>query len=196
MGTGLFPFCGPFLFRLFSNAFLTPSAIDAPGQLFRHGLLPLSLQVAVDIGRRPDIGVSHPLLDFFQAASVVDEEACAAMAKLVEADMRQAVFLEQLPKTVADVIGSNRPSVRPAENIFRFHVGFPKKPRVFSLFRLLFLEQCPHFRQQGKTPVAAFGFRLVFLYGRIHLYDRVLDGQDLVFKVDAVPFEAQYLAPA
>ena len=61
--------------------------------------------MAVDIGCRTDVGTSHPLLDLFQAASVVDEEACAAMAKLVEANMRQAVFLEQLPQTVADVIG-------------------------------------------------------------------------------------------
>ena len=55
------------------------SAFDASGQLFRHGLFPLRLQVTVDIGRRSDVGMSHPFLNFFQTVSVIDEKTGAAM---------------------------------------------------------------------------------------------------------------------
>ena len=46
--------------------------------------------MAVDVGGRADVAVSHPCLHILQIAAVVEQNARAAMPQLVEANMRQS----------------------------------------------------------------------------------------------------------
>ena len=64
--------------HFFSNVFLTP-LMQAFRQLICKALLSGSVQMPIDIGSRLNVTVSHPFLDIFQAAAVVQQQTIAAI---------------------------------------------------------------------------------------------------------------------
>ena len=61
----------------------------------RQKLFPLHIQVSVNICGHLNIGVTHVFLHIFQRESVVQEQAGTAVPKLMKADMRQVVVLQE-----------------------------------------------------------------------------------------------------
>lgn len=58
------------------------------------------VKVSIDVCGHLNVAMSHPFLHIFQAAAVIDKQACAAVAQFMETDMRQTVLLEYLCKMV------------------------------------------------------------------------------------------------
>ena len=73
--------------------------------------------MSVDVSGRLDVAVPHPFLNVLEGKSIVQQQACAAVAKLMETDMRQAVLLEHLCKMVRHIVGGKWCTVRPLEDV-------------------------------------------------------------------------------
>ena len=58
-------------------------------------LFSLHIQVSVNICGHLNIGVTHVFLHIFQRKTVIQEQAGAAVPKLMETDMRQMVVLQE-----------------------------------------------------------------------------------------------------
>ena len=71
---------------------------EAGRHFLRQKLFSLHIQVSVNICGHLNIGVTHVFLYIFQRESVVQEQAGAAVPKLVKADMRQMVVLQEKRK--------------------------------------------------------------------------------------------------
>ncbi len=71
---------------------------EAGRHFLRQKLFSLHIQVSVNICGHLNIGVTHVFLYIFQRESVVKEQAGAAVPKLVKADMRQMVVLQEKRK--------------------------------------------------------------------------------------------------
>ena len=71
---------------------------EAGRHFLRQKLFSLHIQVPVNICGHLNIGVTHVFLYIFQRESVVQEQAGAAVPKLVKADMRQMVVLQEKRK--------------------------------------------------------------------------------------------------
>ena len=150
----------------------------------------------VYIGRGADVRVPHPLLDLLEVAALVDKEAGAAVTQVVETDMRQTIFFQQLAEAVAHIVRGKGPPIGPAEHIVGLDIVLSQQPPVSLLVGPQRQEQVPHLRRQREAAVAAFGFSLVLGYRGVDLNHRMPDSEGVVFKVQAVPFEAQQLAAA
>ena len=63
------------------------------------------VQVRVDIGRGTDVAVPQPLLDLFHGHAVFEQQGCTAVPQIVQADVPQPLFPQQLAETVGDIAG-------------------------------------------------------------------------------------------
>ena len=73
--------------------------------------------MSIDVCGHLNVAMSHPFLHIFQAAAIIDEQACAAVAQLMETDMRQTVLLEYLCKMVCHIVGGKGCTIRPLEDV-------------------------------------------------------------------------------
>ena len=87
----------------------------------------------VNIGRGLNVAVSHPFLNIFQAASLIQQETCTAMPQFVKTNMRQVVLLEDFQKMVRHIVRFKRCTVRPFEDVVILFVGAAELPAVFFL---------------------------------------------------------------
>ena len=71
---------------------------EAGRHFLRQKLFSLHIQVPVNIRGHLNIGVTHVFLHIFQRKTVIQEQAGAAVPKLVKADMRQMVVLQEKRK--------------------------------------------------------------------------------------------------
>lgn len=111
-------------------------------------------------------------------------------------DMGQVVLLQQLVEGVAHIVGGVGVPVLPGEHIVVVYVVLAE---VVSLNLFLLkqdLEQPHRIICQGKAAEAGCVLRLVLLHDLRDPGHGVPYGQRLHRKVDAVPFQAQYLAAA
>ena len=76
-----------------------------------------SVKVSVDVCGHLNVAMPHPLLHVFQAAAVIDEQACTTMAQLMETDMRQTILLEHLCKMVRHIVRGKGRTIRPLEDV-------------------------------------------------------------------------------
>ena len=59
----------------------------------------------VNVGGGADVAVPQPLLDLLHGDAVFEQKGCAAVAQVVQADVPQPLFPQQLAKTVGDIAG-------------------------------------------------------------------------------------------
>lgn len=152
--------------------------------------------MAVDVRGHLDVRVSQPLLHVFQAVALRQQHAGAGVAQVVKPDMGQVVLLQQLVEGVAHIVGGVGVPVLPGEHIVVVYVVLAE---VVSLNLFLLkqdLEQPHRIICQGKAAEAGCVLRLVLLHDLRDPGHGVPYGQRLHRKVDAVPFQAQYLAAA
>ena len=79
-------------------------------------LFSLHIQVPVDVCSHLNIGVTHVFLHVFQRKTVVQEQAGAAVPKLMETDMRQMVVLQEKREMGGNVIRRKGCAVGPLED--------------------------------------------------------------------------------
>ena len=60
---------------------------------------------SLDVRRGGDVAVAKPLLDQLHLHALRDKERCAGVAQVMEADMLEAILLQNRGKAVAHVIG-------------------------------------------------------------------------------------------
>ena len=70
------------------------------GVRFRYGI-----EVAIDISRGAHIAVPEPFLDLLHRHALCKEHRGAGVAKIVEADLLQVMFLQQLSEVSGDEVG-------------------------------------------------------------------------------------------
>ena len=87
----------------FSTLFL-PRYHKAVGEIVGHTLLASHVQVSIDVGCHLDIRVAQSFLHIFQSEAIVEKQTCAAMAQLMEANMRQIVLFQQGRKPVRYIV--------------------------------------------------------------------------------------------
>ena len=94
--------------RLFIYHFST----TLPSKLLSQGVCHIRfsgrVQVSVDIGGHLDVSMVQPLLHVLQGPAHGDEHTGATVPKFVEADVGEAVGLQQLVVAVADVVRGKR----------------------------------------------------------------------------------------
>ena len=111
-------------------------------------------------------------------------------------DVGQVVLLQQLVEGVAHIVGGVGVPVFPGEHIVVVYVVFAKMVAVVLLLLKQDLEQPYRIVCQGKAAEAGCILGLVLLHDLRDPGHGVAYGQRLHRKVDAVPFQPQYLAAA
>ena len=154
------------------------------------------VQMVVDVYGHLDVRVAQPLLHVLQAVALRQQHAGAGVAQVVKADVWQVVLLQQLVEGVAHVVGGIGVPVLPGEHVVVVYVVLAEVVAVVLLLLKQDLEQPHRIVGQGKAAEAGCVLRLVFLHDLRDPGDGVPYGQRLHRKVDAVPFQAQYLAAA
>ena len=89
---------------------------EAGRHFLSQKLFSLHIQVSVNVCSHLNIGVTHVFLHVFQRESVVQEQAGAAVPKLMETDMRQVVVLQKKRKMGGNVIRGKGCAVGPLED--------------------------------------------------------------------------------
>ena len=105
-----------------SNTFLTGVLEETGCHFLGKQLLPLHIQVPVNVCGHLNVGVAHVLLHILQGAAAVEKQACAAMPEFVETDVRQVIVFQQQGKMRGYVIRGKRLAVRPFENKIVFFI--------------------------------------------------------------------------
>ena len=59
--------------------------------------------MCVDVGGGADIAVSQPLLDLLHGDAVFEQQGCAAVAQVVQADVPQTLIPQELSEAVGDI---------------------------------------------------------------------------------------------
>ena len=85
-------------------------------------LFSLHIQVPVDVCGHLNIGVTHVFLHIFQRKTVVQEQAGAAVPKLMETDMRQMVVLQEKREMGRYIVRGKGRAVGPLEDKIVFLV--------------------------------------------------------------------------
>ena len=152
--------------------------------------------MAVDICGHLDVRVAEPLLHILQAVALRQQHAGAGVAQVVKPDMGQVVLLQQLVEGVAHIIGGVGVPVLPGEHIVVVYVVLAEVVSVDLFLLKQDFEQPHRIVCQGKAAEAGCVLRLVLLHDLRDPGHGVPYGQRLHRKVDAVPFQAQYLAAA
>ena len=152
--------------------------------------------MAVDVCGHLDVRVAQPLLHILQAVALRQQHAGAGVAQVVEPDMGQVVLLQQLVEGVAYIVGGIGVPVLPGEHIVVVYVIPAEVVAVVLLLLKQDFEQPHRIVCQGKAAEAGCVLRLVLLHDLRDPGHGVPYGQRLHRKVDAVPFQAQYLAAA
>ena len=165
-------------------------------QAVGDGTLAAYIQMAVDVRGHLDVRVTEPLLHVLQAVALRQQHAGAGVAQVVESDMRQVVLLQQLVEGVAYIIGGIGVPVLPGEHIVVGYVVLAIMVAVVLLLLKQDFEQPHRIVGQRKTAEAGCIFGFVLLHDLCDPGDGVPYGQRLHRKVDAVPFQPQYLAAA
>ena len=94
--------------------------LEKAGRHFlRQKLFSLHIQVPVNVRGHLNIGVTHVFLHIFQRKTVIQEQAGAAVPKLVKADMRQVVVLQKKRKMRGNVIRGKGCAVGPLEDLLK-----------------------------------------------------------------------------
>ena len=91
--------------------------------------------MAVNIGGGLDVAVPHLFLYVLEAASLIQQETCAAVPQFVKTDMRQIIFLEDFQKMVRHIVRLKWCAIRPFENVIAFLIGSAEQAVVFFLLR-------------------------------------------------------------
>ena len=161
-----------------------------------NGTLAAYVQMAVDVRGHLDVRVSQQLLHVLQAVALRQQHAGAGVAQVVKPDVGQVVLLQQLVEGVAHVVGGVGMPVLPGEHVVVVYVVLAEVVAVVLLLLKQDLEQPHRIVGQRKTAEAGCVLGFVLLHDLCDPRDGVPYGQRLHRKVDAVPFQAQYLAAA
>ena len=94
------------------------------------------------------------------------------------------------------IVRLKRRTICPFENIVIFLICTAKLSPVFFLLCFGSKKDATRFGRQGKSAAAALGLGFVLLDARHHLADSMAYQQTVVFKVYAVPLQAQHFAAA
>ena len=95
---------------------------EAGRHFLRQKLFSLHIQVSVNVRGHLNIGMAHVFLHIFQRKTVVQEQAGAAVPKLMETDMRQVIVFQDTREMRGNVIRRKRLSIGPLENKIVFLV--------------------------------------------------------------------------
>ena len=114
----------------------------------------------------------------------------------MEPDMGQVVLLQQLVEGVTHIVGGVGVPVLPGKHVVVVYVVLAEVVAVVLLLLEQDFEQPHRIVGQRKTAEAGCVLRLVLLHDLRDPGHGVPYGQRLHRKVDAVPFQAQYLAAA
>ena len=165
-------------------------------QTVGDGTLAAYVQMAVDVRGHLDVRVTEPLLHVLQAVALRQQHAGAGVAQVVEPDMGQVVLFQQLMEGVAYIVGGVGVPVLPGEHIVVVYVIPAEVVAVVLLLLKQDFEQSNRIVCQRKAAEAGCVLRFVLLHDLRDPGHGVPYGQRLHRKVDAVPFQAQYLAAA
>ena len=152
--------------------------------------------MAVDVRGHLDVRVAQPLLHILQAVALRQQHAGAGVAQVVKPDMGQVVLLQQLVEGVTHIVGGVGVPVLPGEHVVVVYVVLAEVVAVVLLLLKQDFEQPHRIVCQGKAAEAGCVLCLVLLHDLCDPRDGVPYGQRLHRKVDAVPFQPQYLAAA
>ena len=165
------------------------------------GVQRVGAQVGVDVRRGGVVGVAQKELDLLHGDAAGHQEAGAGVPEVVEADVAQAVCLQQVAKALGELVrddeiaqGVHADAVQPL-----FAVAVPEGLAVG--LQLLFVPQELLLHVGDQRQGAAAGLRLhligdddgIALLQRV-LVDLVVDVDLIVLPVDAVPLHAADLA--
>ena len=118
------------------------------------------------------------------------------MAQVVKPDMGQVVLLQQLVEGVTHIVGGVGVPVLPGKHVVVVYVVLAIMVAVVLLLLKQDFEQSHRIVCQGKAAEAGCVFGFVLLHDLRDPGHSVPYGQRLHRKVDAVPFQPQYLAAA
>lgn len=105
------------------------------GQLVRQTLLAGAIQMPVNIGGGLNVAVPHPFLYVLEAASLIQQETCAAVTQFVKTNVRKPILLEYLCKMVCHIVRGKGSTIRPLEDVVIGLIGTAKLAAVFFLLR-------------------------------------------------------------
>ena len=100
-----------------SNTFLTGKLEETGCHFLGKQLLPLHIQVPVNVCGHLNIGVAHVLLHILQGAAAVEKQACAAMPEFVEANMGHMLVSQKVGEVGGHIVRGEGLAVGPLENI-------------------------------------------------------------------------------
>ena len=157
--------------------------------------------MGVDVHGGADVAVAQPFLDQLGVDAVFQQQGRAAVADVVELDLPQAMLFQHLPEGL-------RHHVRLVEIPHLIHEDVAQEIPVVAVaadlpvFRLLPLhpqQALPDVAHQRQGPDAGTVLRPVRLDQRglavhLHLGHHMADGDNVAFKVDVVPHQADDLA--
>ena len=135
----------------------------------------------------------QPFLNFFQADTVCIQQTCAAMTKIVKADLPHTVLLQDQREMLCDIAGFHKLTDLVDIDITGvfFAIGTPAQFLIQLLLRFQTVQQ--FFKRRDKGQAAVAGLRLcaillddLALAINGYLRDRMTNGDRLFLKVDSV----------
>ena len=100
-----------------SNTFLTGALEETGCHFLGKQLLPLHIQVPINVCGHLNISVAHVLLHILQGAAAVEKQACAAMPEFVEANMGHMLVSQKVGEVGGHIVRGEGLAVGPLENI-------------------------------------------------------------------------------
>ena len=138
----LFYFLEKLCFLLFLTFFLTFFSLFSHAYHSRNGLannfFPCSADMAIDIHCSSDIGMTKPFLNILRCHTLIDQHTGAAVAKSVNSQIRQPVFLDKVFEMVINIIRRKQLSIGPFENIVIFDIVTSQKVLIISFYTIYF----------------------------------------------------------
>ena len=156
------------------------------------------VQMRVDVGRGAEVAMPQPFLNLLHGNAFRQQQACAAVPEIVQADDTHVVLLQQSPETVGQRVGLETFSQFIDADVIQVFgaVGTPAELAVTSLFLLLSQQELPEAVYQGQRTHAGLGLggisrNLQVLSIHVAGCDRMLDGQRISTEVNGRPPEPQ-----
>ena len=150
--------------------------------------------MGINIGGRAEIRVTEPFLDLLQRHAVGQQQAGAAMAKIMKTHLRHPVFCYVLRKVLCQIVRAHALSQLVHKDITVVLVVIAIAANflveLLGLFYLLkVVAEAPH---QGKRSQARFGFSRILLDDLHGAVDRCFsdcsfDGQRSAIEIDRIP---------
>ena len=159
--------------------------------------------MGVDVGCGGNVAVSQPLLNLLQAHTIGIQKTRTAMPEIMKTNPSQIVFLQQVGEMLRQIAGFHQ--LTDFVDIDVVQILFAVRPAtelpVHLLLRFHPEKQFLKGRHQRQRPIAGFRFGAVLLHNHAFpvfgkLCHGMADGDGLVFKVNRVPFQTDYLTPA